>query len=204
MPSEGIRIEISLSAEEAEALGELAGLTCEEALRELVRGALAMPRSWACDDCGQPILRPREGLMQWVWAPGRSLARGLRLVHTPEATPEHAPWRRLRLVGEGPRRACGQVELKASEELYDIPLHHLLGADGLMQMLARLEEGVLPRDRLLELIQRLHLPHYEAARCHLEEAIRRGVIRPNMLRGFYWQGELLDVLRAARGWGDAP
>lgn len=69
-----------------------------------------------------------------------------------------------------------------------------LGADGLMQLLALIAEQRLPQDQVLEMIKRLHVPGYEHARCHFNEAIGQLVFEPNTLAGFYWQHNINAVL----------
>jgi hypothetical protein len=53
----------------------------------------------------------------------------------------------------------------------------------------------LPKDEVLEMIKRLHIPGYEHARQHFQRAIADGVFEPNMPDGYYWQSNIDAVLR---------
>ena len=69
-----------------------------------------------------------------------------------------------------------------------------LGPDGLMRMLSKLDEALLPNGEVLELIKRLHVDGYEHARLHLAEAIAQGVFEPSSRRGFYPTSSINAVL----------
>lgn len=65
-----------------------------------------------------------------------------------------------------------------------------------MRLLAMIFEDRVPRDGALEMIKRLHIPGYEQARLHFEEAIAEDVFQPNTAPGYYHGGQI----RAALEW----
>jgi hypothetical protein len=83
--------------------------------------------------------------------------------------------------------------------LHDSHLNSFLGTDGLMLLLSMLAEGDLPKEEVLEMIKRLHIPGYEHARFHFERAIAQGVIEPHMPPGYYDQSDINAVLEFVSG-----
>ena len=67
----------------------------------------------------------------------------------------------------------------------DLPLKEFLGPDGLMQLLLLLYEDELPKEEVLEMIKRLHIPGYEIARHNFAHAINAGVFEPNRPENYY-------------------
>jgi|CZCB01.1.fsa_nt_gi hypothetical protein len=148
-----------------------------------IEGGSAM---WYCDKCGGLIEDPKQGWVQWVSyynAEGRPTGRDLQLVHKTREC-----------------RFNSAVEFaKDGGHVYDMGLDHFLRwPDGLMELLFLASEGELPLESVLEMIKRLHIPNYEAARPFFEEAKREGVIEPNMGPGYYFQSDLEAIISWAR------
>lgn len=143
---------------------------------------------WTCDNCGEPVRRVEDGYVEWMMV-GRKhprTGRGLRLVHHQPASP-HAP--------EGSCYHNEEREHRQDAVFYQsMHLSAFLGTDGLMVLLSMLAEGELPKSEVLELIKRLHIPGYEQARFHFDEAIAEGVFEPNTPKGYYWQHDIQAVL----------
>ena len=141
---------------------------------------------WTCDSCGHPIISEEDGWVEWIefkTATGRQ-ARDLRLVHHMAASPTG---KRCQFNQQVERNSDGGLVADAS-------LSDFLGSDGLMELLAMLEEARLPRDEVIEMIKRLHVEGYEQARPYFEEAISEGVFEPNTLPGYYRQSDIQAVL----------
>ncbi|MDC0742935.1 class 1 fructose-bisphosphatase [Polyangium mundeleinium] len=169
--------------------------SAENVLRAILERISNLPEAWTCDVCRRPIQRASDGQLEWVWDGTAQRARDMQLVHTAEGSPRPHLHVASRARPSLPRR-CGHGQVGPTEELLRIPLHHLTDDDGLMQLLEQVAAGRLPRAQVLKVIQRLHLPHYEAARPLLDDAIRAGIIVPNLpSAGFHWQGDLVEVLR---------
>jgi hypothetical protein len=64
-----------------------------------------------------------------------------------------------------------------------------------MLLLSMIAEGELPKDEVLDLTKRLHIPGYEQARSHFDRAIAEAAFEPNMPKGFYWQSNIQAVLK---------
>ena len=64
-------------------------------------------------------------------------------------------------------------------------LKYFLGPDGLMELLSMMDENEAPQIEIIEMIKRLHIPGYEHARLHFDEAISDGAFEPNTRPGFY-------------------
>lgn len=138
-------------------------------------------QTWICDVCGEPITSARDGWVEWL--SNRAGGKGLRLVH-------HKP--------ASPRGSC-QYDSRSDAygqgfTLSDLPLDEFLGPDGLMLLLSMLAEGELPKEEVLEMAKRLHIPGYEHARHHFARAISEGAFEPNMPEGYYWQSDIQATL----------
>lgn len=143
-------------------------------------------QTWICDSCGELIQKPEDGWVEWIVSVSKNEAYDLRLVH-------HA-------VSGG--RSCQYhqtlVYQKYNGIISDAGLPTFLGADGLMQLLILLAEQRLPQGQVLEMIKRLHIPRYEHARHHFNEAIGELVFEPNTPRDFYWQHDIDAILEWSR------
>ena len=112
---------------------------------------------------------------------------GLHLVHLRSACPY------------GPQGSCSYDENPDSGDSgfrgFSRYLTAFLGTDGLMSLLSMLAEGDLPKEDVLEMIKRLHIPGYEHARSHFANAISAGIIETTDPAGYYCQDEIKAVLR---------
>lgn len=52
----------------------------------------------------------------------------------------------------------------------------------------------IPQEDVLEMIKRLHIPGYEHARLHFDEAIADGVFEPNRRPGYCRRDDIVAVL----------
>lgn len=144
---------------------------------------------WICDSCGERINRVEDGWVEWIVVRDQAdnkHARDLRLVHHRPASP---------LKDGVGCQINGHHEYKKDGGLLnDMPLSYFVGPDGLMHLLALLADEEFPRDIVLEMIKRLHIPGYEIARNYFQEAMDRGVFEPNMMPGYYHQCQIEEVI----------
>ncbi|PTL77933.1 hypothetical protein [Vitiosangium sp. GDMCC 1.1324] len=77
-------------------------------------------------------------------------------------------------------------------------MNEYLGSNGLMRLLAMIYDEELPTKEVLEVLKRLHIPGYEEARHHFEDAIAAGVYEPNTAPGFPHQKQIEAILRFVR------
>jgi hypothetical protein len=134
--------------------------------------------TWTCDACHEEITRVEDGWVEWLR--GGERGRHLRVGH-PRPSAPHGPCHRLANPVAGMSRR-------------DLPLSLFLGPDGLMLLLEMMDDQEVPQQELMEMITRLHIPGYEAARKHFEAAMEEGV--PESLRtpGFHSQWEMREVM----------
>ncbi|MEO7298737.1 MAG: hypothetical protein ABI042_09200 [Verrucomicrobiota bacterium] len=147
--------------------------------------------SWTCDKCGESIDDVEHGWVEWISCKdtnGNWKGRNLRLVH-------HQPFSPIK-SGNG-CQYNQRVDLTNEEILSDLPLRSFVGADGLMDLLA-LTADQIPTDEVVEMVKRLHIPNYEAARLHFHRAIAGGAFEPNTRPGFYSQSDIAAVLKFVR------
>lgn len=136
---------------------------------------------WICDTCGQTIEKVEDGWVEWLTHAGKNAQKSLRLVHH---------------IGGNHCQYDGQTEFKRDGSIIsDQPLSAFVGHDGLMFLLLMLSEGEMPKEEVIEMTKRLHIPGYEHARRHFKHAIAEGVIEPNMGVDFYWQNDIEATLK---------
>ncbi|WP_230940969.1 hypothetical protein [Xanthomonas translucens] len=81
----------------------------------------------------------------------------------------------------------------------DLPLSSFVGSDGLITLLSFLDDKRFSEEsEVLELIKRLHVPNYKAARHHFEAALANGVFEPRSAPSYYDQEEMHAVLNCVQ------
>lgn len=147
--------------------------------------------SWFCDVCGDEIRSTDDGWVEWISlsdGEGRRRGRDLRLVHHRPASPLRGTLAaRCQFHERNEHARDGGI-------VNDLPLKSFLGPDGLMRLLAMIAEERAPRDEVLEMIKRLHIPGYEQARLHFVEAVAEDVFEPNTLPGYHHGDQIQAVL----------
>jgi hypothetical protein len=128
---------------------------------------------WLCDTCGEVIDGPKAGWLEWIQH-GEAKASGFRICHHAPASP-----RRKKRGDEG----CYQYS--NAEGRHDNHLDSFVGPDGLSALIAMVDAGSLhdqsgadvPQAGVrewLEIVRRLHTPHYEEARRYFAKAASDG------------------------------
>jgi hypothetical protein len=142
---------------------------------------MANNQYWYCDVCGKKIESVEDGWLEWVYfkgEEGNGQGRGLRIVHKDKQCMYNS-----------------QLEYKRDKGITkDDNLKSFLGSDGLMLLLEFLADGEIPKEELLEVIKRIHIPGYEIAHCHFTDAINEGVFEPNRKEGYYWLSDINAVI----------
>jgi hypothetical protein len=159
-------------------------------------------RGWICDTCGEPILKAKDGVLEWLSGYNKDgdesvkIARDIHLVHHLPASPR---------AHKGDDIGCYFNEREEFKKDRLTPswshLDRFLDTDGLMELLEILQHEGLPKEDVIEMIKRLHIPGYEHARLHFNEAISNGVFEPNRAPGFYWQSDIEATLKWAEETG---
>jgi hypothetical protein len=132
---------------------------------------------WWCDRCDRPIQSASDGWVEWYR-------------HEDET-----------VVGEGPLLVHKDKRCQADEnELYkrrffvgDTELAGFLGSDGLVHLASLGSSYRLEDERLRVLICRLHVPGFELARHHYDEAVAAEVFEPNLPKPFMWAEQITAV-----------
>lgn len=147
-----------------------------------------MTTSWTCDVCGEQITSPSVGWIEWLeYEEGnKQIGKGLRLVHHCSAfSPTDT--------------ACQYVHNETALSrsgfiLHDLSMERVVGVDGLSYLLSMLEEGVIPQQEIVEVIRRIHVPGYEKARLHFDDAVAEGIISPPHIPVHYTSEQILAVI----------
>lgn len=154
------------------------------------------PTHWNCDTCGEMIDRPHDGWVEWFCKVENGIrsGSGFRLVHKSAASPR------------GGARNCQYdgraVQLEGGMALKDDDMTEFMGADGLTRLLCMLSDNELPKDEVIEMIKRLHVPGYETARDYFEQAISGSAFSPRLKPGFHTQSEIMATIAWAEERGD--
>ncbi|RYU93808.1 hypothetical protein [Emticicia agri] len=142
--------------------------------------------NWTCDTCGQPIKRIKDGWIEWLSKADSLEGYGLRLVHHKSASPLATS------------HGCYYDEEKTIREenafVANSAVDYYLGADGLVNLLELMHGDLLPKNEVIEMIMRLHVPGYEQARKYIETAMAEGIIREKEFPEFRTQDELQVVI----------
>lgn len=143
---------------------------------------------WYCDTCGKLIETPEDGMVQWLTRTGghRRVGRDLRIVHHRRKSPLGGP------SGCYPDQ---HHELRADGSiLADWHLDSVIGPDGLVRLLSRIEDGEIPVREVNRVIMRLFVPGYERARRYFEKAIAVGVVEPTLPNDYFFQKQLEGII----------
>jgi hypothetical protein len=148
--------------------------------------------TWICDTCGKEIGRAEDGIIEWVVPPSelpsRPVGRDLRLVHIKPASPLSTGCQHYSSVGAARRRGT----------VLDMQLQDSFGANGFTLLLSKIADGEWPVSEGLTMLLRIHIPGYEHARLHMDQAIQQGHVEPNLPYGFYWDYQLDRVLELVK------
>lgn len=151
---------------------------------------LAPTNTWTCDVCQQAIMKPADGVVAW-FTPDNADEQGspghdIRIIHNFGASPFEAVHRcYFRSV----------VELQREQaNLADDTLDRFQGPDGFMRLFEMLATKELPETELIEIIKRIHVPLYEAARLLMANALKEGTIEGSVAPGFWTQQQMQTVL----------
>lgn len=139
---------------------------------------------WVCDTCGEVIRSAKEGWLEYLRDLGDATPRvhSFRIVHHAAYSPRR-PADLPRGARAGLDERCSVHDKAAGRQ--DDHLERYLGSAGLTRLLVELDWGPLhdpderrgvggsPRE-LVEVIRRLHVPHYEEARRYFQRARAEG------------------------------
>ena len=148
-----------------------------------------MSHHWICDSCGQPILKPEDGWVEWTKARvGENLwvVTQMRLVHHCTASPK------------APDGTCQFDEADEFQNdkatVSDRPLKDYLGSDGLMRLLEHAADPAFKIIDVIGMLKRIQVPGYDQAKGFFDRAIQEGVIELNQPKGFYTLYEIEAVI----------
>lgn len=148
---------------------------------------------WICDTCGERITKAEDGWVEWIIlkdkSGGHRRKRDMRLVHHFPSSP--------RKQGEGCQFNQKAEFAKDQGIIGDLSLQDFLGPKGLMTLLSFIAEEGVANSGVLEMIKRLHIPGYEIARFHMEEAVRSGAVETNTYPGYPSPREIKEILKYA-------
>lgn len=144
--------------------------------------------SWTCDVCNQPIHNVQDGWVEWLTRMGpngtSNYSHSLRLVHHMPSSPQPG----------GCQYNGNQVYAANKDLVSDLGLDFFSSDDGLVNLLQKLsDQEFQDPEEVIEMIKRLHLSNYEAARPYLQQAIAQGVIELNSKPGYQFQDQLLAI-----------
>ena len=147
------------------------------------------PGPWICDACGEPILEPKDAMVQWLHKVDnhKMVGRDLKLVHhsikSPRGDSGCYPNERSEVMRDG----C---------TLADFQLHNKMGVNGFVTFLELMIDGGLSREDVAVMMMRIFVPGYEKARLYLDAALKEGVVEPGKPHGLLFEGEINDILKS--------
>lgn len=150
-------------------------------------------KQWFCDTCGDVIQRPEDGWIEWLRDDDHRV-HSFRICHHAKASPRR----------NASREGC--YAYGNSKGRQDLHLDSVLGHDGLAYFLSFVDVGAIhdkegtsvPGVKDLrnwtDTLKRLHLPLYEEARRHFQEAERDGFYAGDNEVAPYTQDKLERVI----------
>lgn len=146
-----------------------------------------------CDTCGEKIISPDEGQIEWYSFDDENGIRrhnNLRLVHELSAS----PLKKMKLKRKGCAFDLRAEYFNTEGSVESHSLSEFLGPDGLMRLLSFIAKGEFPVAEVLRIIKRLNIPGYETARHYFRRAVSEGVISPGTLEDYPEQKDIDAVL----------
>lgn len=141
---------------------------------------------WICDKCGQKIESVKDGWVEWMTLSGVPPFEGPRC-------------KNIRIVHRVKCIYTNEEAMRNHAIPADLDLEFFSTPDGLMRLLQMISDNEFEnKEDVLEIIKRIHIPGYEAARHFFEEAIYNGVFEPNTKPNYYWQRDIQDTIEFAR------
>lgn len=135
-------------------------------------------KQWICDSCGLVIEEPEDGWLEWYRELDTEKETGFRIVHHKKICMYNA-----------------QQQYNERKSVMDMHLDNYVGSDGLVKLLTILEYHSLKDKRdVVEIIRRLHVPHYEEARQYWLQAKADGYFDGANEVFPYIQSTLLDII----------
>lgn len=145
---------------------------------------------WHCACCDRLITSIEEGWVEWLAAEddyGNTIVHGLRLVHRAPGS----AGARAQSCRYDPRK-----EFRNNKAIVEgLALESLVGPDGLMVLLSFLVSEDFPREQVLELVKRVHIPGYELTCNLLRNKIVSTAATVFLGRDYYLQSEMQEVIQ---------
>jgi hypothetical protein len=143
---------------------------------------------WYCDKCGQVITQPDMGMVQWLTRVegDHLLGRDLRIVHHMASSP----------LGE-PNGCYPDEKAECARDdstLADQHLDRMLGWDGLVMLLALVEEEGFPATQVNRVVMRLFVPGYEQARRYFRKALETGLVGRELPDDYFLEWQLREIV----------
>lgn len=138
-------------------------------------------KQFICDKCGELIKSPEDGWLQWLDIDpetGRNVDNNFIIVHHMPASPL------------GGNYGC----YHRSQHISDMHLEYFLGHNGLVHLLSLFDSKLNETKELIEIIRRLHIPHYEEARIYWKTATNDGFLDEADSEWPYLQDNLLEII----------
>lgn len=140
---------------------------------------------WICDTCGKIINQAKDGMLIWFRRNEEnsiSICRDIQIVHHMSRSP---------LGGCNGCYPDQEMELRRDgSSICDTHLDQLTGLDGLVRLLAFIENNEFSSHDISRIIMRIFVPGYEQARPYFDMAIQTGIVEQGWAQDFFSQSDL--------------
>lgn len=113
--------------------------------------------NFICDECGQMIENVDDGWLESI-LDHEMYYSGFRIVHHITTSPLNRKY------------GCYYDPDRIPGTISDMYLNHYTGIDGLAELMSVFGDKLRDSAELVEIVRRLHLPHYEQARLYWQQA----------------------------------
>ena len=145
---------------------------------------------WICDRCGKIIDKAEDGMLVWLVNRNEDdtklIYRDIKIVHHMSKSP---------LGGCYGCYPDEEVEYKRNgSSIGDEHLNCLTGPDGLVRLLAFIEDNHFSTHDISRIIMRIFVPCYEQARPYFAKAIQTGVVDQGLPDDYFFQLDLRSIV----------
>ncbi|WP_321425938.1 hypothetical protein [uncultured Bacteroides sp.] len=153
-------------------------------------------KQFYCDECGQVILRPEDGYVEWISIYDKEkekfISRGFRIVHHPSTSPYKANREGCYKYGDTNGRM--DIALNSFLENVNVELMSFLDPGFLHNSSRKDLTGIIDFPEFADFSRRLTVPYYEEARLYFDQISSDEDFNDRIERSLYSEKTLKRII----------